>query len=299
MVTRTTSATVRWAWLAWLRAPAQNFLRWAIAFSLLIHALLLAWAMPAAKPVPKVVPQLEVVMINTFDVEDPLTPDVIAQASLEGGGDQLSGLASNPAPRQGEESHDVSLEAMTQQKRQLETLQSELLTQLDASWQQPMDLSEGQIDPTDPVQGNDPTDQQAVELNARIAAILEDIQHYNARPRRHFDAPSAIANPYAHYVDSWREAVERTGSEHYPGQDDDRPTGEVQVTVILDATGQVIESQIVRPASDPRLNQAVSRILQLAAPFAPFPPEFLQSIDQLVITRTWSFQPGQLSTRAP
>lgn len=155
MVTRTTSATVRWAWLAWLRAPAQNFLRWAIAFSLLIHALLLAWAMPAAKPVPKVVPQLEVVMINTFDVDDPLTPDVIAQASLEGGGDQLSGLASNPAPRQGEESHDVSLEAMTQQKRQLETLQSELLTQLDASWQQPMDLSEGQIDPTDPVQGNE------------------------------------------------------------------------------------------------------------------------------------------------
>ncbi len=47
------------------------------------------------------------------------------------------------------------------------------------------------------------------------------------------------------------------------------------------------------------LNQAARRIVQLAAPFAPFPPDIARDTDILAITRTWNFVNDTLETRAP
>lgn len=285
--------------LAWLAAPEQNFLRWGIAFSLVVHAVILSWPGSVQQREPFPLENLEVVIVNSFGEQEPLTPKVIAQANLEGGGDQSERIAANPSERMGEVAQEVSLQAMTQQRLALEAQQDQLLKQLLSVWQLPDNPAPNEQPDTSEIQGPDPTDQQAVERNARIAAILEQIERYNARPRKHFDAPSAIANRYASYIDAWREAVERTGSQHYPGQDDQRPNGDLQATVTIGSDGQVVDVTIDRPATDPRLNQAVRRILQLAGPFAPFPPSFTSDIDQLVITRTWVFTPGQLETRQP
>lgn len=283
----------------WIKAPEQNFLRWGIAISLVVHALFLAWSRPAQPAAELPTQNLEVVLVNAFDDQPPLAPQIIAQANLDGGGDQSARLASNSATRMGVESQDIALEAMTQQRQTLEQQQQQLLTDLLGSWSAPNPQNDNQSPDQQAVQGADPTDQQALAMNARIAAILKDIEQYNARPRKHFDAPSAIANPYTGYIDSWRQAVESAGSQHYPAQGEHRPTGSLQVTVTISAQGQIVDVVIDRPAKDPVLNQAVRRILELAGPFAPFPPAFHQTIDQLVITRTWTFTPGQLTTRTP
>lgn len=290
---------VKHRWLTWLSAPEQNFLRWGVALSLLIHALVLGWPQSRSQTDPETLPNLEVVIVNAFDDREPLAPQVIAQSNLEGGGDQSARIASNPVPRRGEIAQDISIEAMTQQRQTLEVQQAQLLEQILSVWQMPERSVENPHTDTQQVQGPDPTDQQALELNSRIAAILQDIERYNARPRKEFDAPSAIANRYAAYIEAWKEAVERTGSQHYPGDGKERPTGDLQATVTIDSGGRIIDVSINRPARDPRLNQAVRRILQLAGPFAPFPPTFSGEIDQLVITRTWEFTPGQLTTRIP
>lgn len=287
-------------WYEWIRAPEQNFLRWGIAASMLVHALLLAWPGTPPSTMPeRLSTTLDVVVVNTFDEQQPLAPNVIAQANLEGGGDQSDRIAATPSARVGEVDEDISLEAMTQQRQTLEAQQEQLLTRLLSLWSIPDRPADAEHTEDRRIEGADPTDQEALELNNRIAAILQEIERYNARPRKHYDAPSAIRNQYAAYIDNWRLAVEQAGSDHYPSEGERRPTGSLQATVTIDANGRILSVMLDRPASDPLLNQAVRRILQLAGPFSAFPPEFAGTIDQLVITRTWEFTPGQLTTKVP
>lgn len=285
--------------LRWLTAPRQHFLRWGVAVSFCVHAAVLAWQPSVLTKTPMPSSNLEVLLVNAFTVETPLAPQLVAQQNLDGGGENRAQVAANPSPRIGQVADDIALAELTRQRQQLETQQAQLLKQLQSNWGVLPDQLRGDKAPDQPIAGPDETDQQAIEQNARLAALREQIERYNSRPRKHFDAPSAVANPFATYVDAWRTRVEATGSAHYPRSGNDRPTGDLQVSVTINAKGQVVDVAIDRPAQDPRLNQAVRRILQLAEPFAPFPSTLAGQVDQLVITRTWQFTPGNLSTRTP
>jgi len=287
------------ACLHWFAAPRQHYLRWGIALSLCVHAAFLVWRPSIVeRPAPSL-PNLEVVLVNSFTEQAPLAAQLIAQENLEGGGDQSQRTASNPTPRVGDTAEDLSLAELSQQRQQNQVEQAQLLKQIESSWAVLSNQLEGELSNDDPAIGPDQTDQRAIERNARLAVIREQIEQYNSRPRKHFDAPSAIANPFAAYVDAWRAKVEQTGSQHYPRAGDQRPVGKLQATVVINAAGQVIAVEIDRPAADARLNQAVRRIIELAQPFAPFPAHLAQQVDQLVITRTWVFTPGSLTTGSP
>lgn len=284
----------------WFAAPQQNALRWGVALSLLVHGLVLAWQPPITAPIANEPSALDVVLVNTYSEQAPLAPQVIAQDNLEGGGEVADErIASSPLPRVGVEDEDISLVELTRQRKQLEAEQEQLLKQLLSVWtarpnQLRSDVAEDAL-----WSGADEVDQRALEQNARIAAILDQMERYNQRPRRYFDAPSAIANPFAGYVDAWRLRVEQTGSQHYPSSGGQRPRGDLQASVTINANGTVAEIVIDRPATDARLNQAVRRIIELAQPFAPFPEQLAAEVDQLVITRTWRFTPGLLTTQTP
>jgi periplasmic protein TonB len=44
------------------------------------------------------------------------------------------------------------------------------------------------------------------------------------------------------------------------------------------------------------LDEAAIKIVRMAAPYAPFPPELKATTDKLEIVRTWHFQENQLSS---
>jgi protein TonB len=44
------------------------------------------------------------------------------------------------------------------------------------------------------------------------------------------------------------------------------------------------------------LDDAAIRIVRMAAPFAPFPPELRKDVDRLEIIRTWKFEKGDRLT---
>ena len=46
------------------------------------------------------------------------------------------------------------------------------------------------------------------------------------------------------------------------------------------------------------LDRAARRIVQMAGPYPPFPPEIARDTDILEITRTWIFTNDQLATRS-
>jgi protein TonB len=61
------------------------------------------------------------------------------------------------------------------------------------------------------------------------------------------------------------------------------------VTVSIKSDGSLERVEINRPSGQRILDAAAVRIVQLAAPFAPFPADIAKDTDILSITRTWIF----------
>jgi periplasmic protein TonB len=62
--------------------------------------------------------------------------------------------------------------------------------------------------------------------------------------------------------------------------------------------GSVAEAAIDKSSGSLVLDRAARRIVNMAGPFPPFPPEVARDTDVLEITRTWVFTNDQLSTRS-
>lgn len=127
--------------------------------------------------------------------------------------------------------------------------------------------------------------EQALRLQAKIEA---DIAAHQRSPRKKF-VGARPEERFARYERDWRAKVERVGNENYPQEARGRLYGSVGLTVSIRADGGVESVQIDRSSGHDMLDQAAVRIVGLASPFAPFPPEISRDTDLLVITRTWFF----------
>jgi protein TonB len=186
-------------------------------------------------------------------------------------------------------------------KRQaeLEAEQQRLLTRLQAKRQVSAQHSTADARTEAQSPGHTEVDQDSVVLNAQIAALAERIERDNPALRRAYIAPSAMQAVYAAYVDAWRTRIENVGTRHFPVEARGGRGETLRMTVTLAAEGHVLQTHIDQPASNPALNLAARRIVQLAAPFPPFPPELASTTKRLTITRNWHFLNDTLDTSAP
>ena len=264
--------------------------------SLAAHAALLAWhVLPAA---PQTQPStLEVTLVNSRSEHTPLNPQALAQQDLDGGGDQAQGMASSPLPRTTDGSaEETVLAALRRRQAELEAEQRRLLTQLESADAAPQARPSPELLGSSADPGQDDRHQESLVLNARIAALKDRIERYNALPRQTFTAPSARASDDARYVEAWRQRIELIGTRHYPPEARGRIYGDLQLTVFIRADGSLEHIQFDRPSDQAVLNSAARRIIELAAPFDPLPPELAQHTDILAITRTWHFTRDGLET---
>jgi protein TonB len=112
-------------------------------------------------------------------------------------------------------------------------------------------------------------------------------------PRRKAISASTREYKYASYLEAWRRKVERIGNLNYPEVAKERKLyGNLILLVSVRADGGVMAVRVVRSSGHPELDQAAVRIVELAAPFAPFPPDIRTETDVLDITRTWQFLHG-------
>ena len=238
-------------------------------------------------------------MINAETQSPPAQPQLLAQVNADGGGEAAEGYTTTTTPYTGDVAEPVVLDTLNQQRKELELQQQQLLTQITSLQKIPEGRPTAKIAETNEMAGDDTVDQESLLLNGQIAVLTERIQRYNARPRKHFDAPSTRKADYAAYIDQWRQRIEQVGTEHYPTGVDGKSYGSVQATLTVRADGSIVDITINRPSDKPQLNQAVRRIAQLAAPFAPFPPDMARQVDEIVLTRTWQFINGALETQQP
>jgi len=126
---------------------------------------------------------------------------------------------------------------------------------------------------------------------SRLTSELDENTRYAAnRPRHKAINASTQEYIYASYLTTWRKKVERIGNLNYPEAAKRKKLyGDLLLHVALRADGTVQKIRVVHSSGHKTLDDAAIRIVRLAAPFAPFPPEIRKQVDILDITRTWQF----------
>lgn len=155
----------------------------------------------------------------------------------------------------------------------------------------------------------EPEDEQPVadevapdELSLAIASLQAQLdlkrQTYARRPRKYTISSASTKKSHdALYLDNWRRRIEAVGNINYP--DEARRMqmyGNVRMLVALQPTGRINEVRILQSSGHTVLDQAALNIVNLAAPFEPFPDELRTEADILEIIRTFRFHEGNSLT---
>lgn len=130
--------------------------------------------------------------------------------------------------------------------------------------------------------------------NTEIAELTARIHHnsvtYANRQRRKAISASTREYKYANYLEAWRRKVERVGNLNYPEEAKrHKMYGTLILHVAVRADGSIEGIRVLRTSGFDVLDEAAIKIVQLSAPFAPFPPDIRSETDVLDITRTWQF----------
>ena len=95
------------------------------------------------------------------------------------------------------------------------------------------------------------------------------------------------------YAADWARKVTRVGEMNFPdaARRLNFSAGPL-LDVAIRADGSLRDVRVLRSSGNAELDQAARRIVQLAAPYPPFPPELRQQVEVLRIEAPWRFDPG-------
>ena len=130
------------------------------------------------------------------------------------------------------------------------------------------------------------------DLLASSSATTSGATGNTASGRRVTLTPNMKDYRYSQYLSDWRMKVERVGAMNYPEEARGRFFGSLVLSVALRPDGNVDRIIVIRSSGNKVLDDAAKRIVMMAAPFAPFPPDIRKETDYLDITRTWTFTRG-------
>ena len=266
----------------------------ALAFSLALHTFALfgiGFVLPDPRKTAEFLQPLQVVLVNTKSRTRPARADALAQSNLDGGGNTPEERhAKTPFPALSDDKK-FTPEQTARRVQQLEQEQKRLLTQIKSAHSVPQEQAEEkpQRQESERATGEDLV-QRSLEIVRLEAQISKDFSTYQKMPRRKFIGARVQEYRFAQYVEDWRIKVERIGNLNYPeAARQQKIYGNLQLTVAIRADGSVENVEVSRPSGQRILDAAALRIVKLASPFAPLPPDIRRDTDILSITRTWTF----------
>jgi protein TonB len=281
------------AWIKqrWAQAMAFSPLSLTLPLSIAFHAFVLfgiGFVLPDPIRTPSFLQPLEVVLVNSQSRSRPLKADALAQRNLDGGGNIAADKrASTPLPTLSDDKQLV-LEKSSKSVKQLEEEVRRLLTQLKSTQSVDQEKTPKKTQ-TNTLNGQDLV-QRSMEIARLEAQINKDFNAYQKLPKRTFVGARTQEYRYAQYVEDWRIKVERIGNLNYPAQAKQQKIfGQLRMTVSIRADGSVESVEINKSSGQRILDAAAMRIVRLAAPYAPFPPDMRKDTDILSIVRTWTF----------
>jgi len=229
---------------------------------------------------------LEVILVNSRSGEPPDKAQAIAQAALAGGGEAALGRATSPLPPSALLEVGESDENARKQIEQLQETQQQLLAQVrrELALLPAPDPQRDQGSPTERAQED--KRRQLVQL---LAEIEKRINEENARPRRRYISPATREEIYAVYYDALRHKIEERGTANFPTLNGRKLYGELLMNLTIDASGKVVEAEVVQSSNSRWLDQRAVAIVQSAGPFGRFTDDMKRKADQIVVTSRFRF----------
>ena len=236
-------------------------------------------------PAPQqVLPTLDIIVANRR-TPPPDEADYLAQTSQDGSGNTTEKVTPELT---------IPQQAAASAPQQPQAAPTQVVTASSS------DIQVRQTDTSNPEpETPDITATELIERSMEMVNLSEQLdanmQAYAERPKQVFVSARTQEFKYANYMTEWVRKVERVGNLNYP--DEARRagiSGKLMMDVSLNADGTVRDIRIMRSSGYPILDEAAIRIVNLASPYLPFPPEILKDVDILHITRTWEFSTNQL-----
>ena len=263
-------------------------LQWALLFSVAVHAALLTVRFVDPEGFNRLFQDtpLEVILVNARSDEKPQKAQAIAQANLAGGGDNEEGRATTPLPPSAFQQPGDDLEETRRQVSQMQDIQQQLLAQIrrEIALLPPPDPSKPATSPDE-----EQREERRRQMLRMLAEIEKRINEENARPKKRYISPATREEVYAIYYDNLRRRIEDRGTRDFPELAGRKLYGELTMNITIDATGRVIEAEIVRPAKSVVLNRRALAIVHAAGPFGPFSDAMRRQADQIVVTSRFRF----------
>jgi len=260
----------------------------ALGVSVAVHAGLLTvrWVDPEAFNRVFQDTPLEVVLVNARTNERAEKAQVIAQASMAGGGDADKGRATSPLPpsaltSMGDAAEDAQRKIDSMQDQQMVML-AQLKKMLAA------------LPPPNPQQPTNNPEAQAREEKRRhlvklLAEIERRINEENARPKKRYISPATREEVYAIYYDGLRRKIEERGTHNFPEQAGKKLYGELTMIVTVNHDGKVLDTEVVETSGSLTLDRRAQSIARAAGPFGRFSDAMRRKADQIVVVSRFKF----------
>lgn len=240
---------------------------------------------------------LDIVLVNAKSAKKPTDAQALAQANLDGGGNtDENRRVKTPLPTTNQQTTGNDIERMQRRIRELDAAQQKMLSEAKSARAVAAARNAAeQPTPSPNARGVDLA--ESARAMARLEGeISKSVDEYNKRPRKKFVGARTEEYRFAQYIEDWRQKVERIGTLNYPEAARGKLYGSLVLTVSLNHDGSLNRVDINRSSGYKVLDEAAQRIVQMASPFAPFPPEIRRDTDILEITRTWYFTQGDQVT---
>lgn len=241
---------------------------------------------------------LEITLVQTRSDKSPDHPQFLAQANQDGGGtSEARDIARSPLPVQ-EMSDQNSRMPLAQPEPQRRVNSLNDLVALFTGEKSKRAVTSSEPQPSKKEERKTPERMGLPERRVREAErarlnaeINRNFQEFQQMPRHKYLNARTQEYKYASYMDAWRAKVERVGNLNYPEQAKRQGiAGSLVLDVAIKPDGSLQDVQVRRSSGQKVLDDAAVRIVELAAPFAPLPPDLRAEADILHITRTWKFQ---------
>jgi protein TonB len=278
---------------AHLRTPAsrnpQLTLVIMIAASLLAHVLLfgssmISWVRPLQ------LPDSHTISVNLAAQPSLSTPDTrrLGLDNNQGSGNteqkhqQASHRQANE-PRQ-DQTPPPSANVSTPQPAQVHTIRQANNRKSPAL---PPPSSESADQPATPVNAGSLLAQVGQLSTARGDVTMNDSSLESGRKNGNGD--STHRYEWSRYQTDWRLRIERIGNLNYPEQARRQNIhGSVTLEVTVAADGSLLKCRILRSSGQSVLDEGAQRIVQMSAPFSPFPPSLAQQGSKIIV-QTFAF----------
>jgi len=253
-----------------------------VFFAIALHAIIIlgiTFGRHDEPPPENILPTLDIT-VSSRSTPPPDEADYLAQTSQDGGGNTTEKV--KPAQAVPEQAPAVMPQQPVPSPTQVVSTDSAVIKRHQQSTEIP-ETAQPEVTATELIERS----MEMVNLNEQLS---ESMQAYAQRPRHIYVSARTQEYKYANYMSEWVKKVERVGNLNYP--DEARRSGlsgKLIMDVTMNADGTVRNISIMRPSGHKVIDEAAARIVNLAAPFPPFPEEILKDADIMHITRTWEF----------